>query len=253
MNEGPVNQSNLIETTDCLEAIGVFRSWKNLFFVILLLCLLLVQAAFWLVDLKVIPADGTTPAPASATAIAPAQLSATPSASPAEPNAAAKLAAKTPAESNQPAGGASSALKLPGQLLEKLNTGHLARAVEFANGIMIITMVLYCLALFFSLMVSLVGRLGGIRHISRAFFLSVIMLVLVIPWQTLVGSRMPGVVYTFPELLGWLTIKNESMLNMVLYYLRFSGYWLIFLLLLFATQMRSGRWTKSILRRLEII
>jgi hypothetical protein len=242
INEGPVNQGNLIETTDCLEAIGVFRRWKNLFFAILLACLLLMQAAFWLVDLKIVPVDGTAPAPAAAAG-----------APPAEPKAVAKPAAPAPAESNPPAGGASAALKLPAQLLEKLDAERLARTVECANGIMVVTMVLYTLALFFSLMVSLVGRLGGIRHISRAFFLSVIMLVLVIPWQTLVESHMPGVVYTFPELLHWLAIKNESLLNTVLYYLRFSGYWLVFLLLLLASQMRSGRWTKSILRRLEII
>lgn len=253
MNEGPVNQNNLIETTDCLEAIGIFRSWKNLFFVILMVCLLLVQTTFWLVDFKVVATDGTAPAPAAAAGTPPAVLSAVPSASPVEPNAAAKPAVQAPAESNQPAGGASKTLKLPGQLLGKLNAEHLARTVEFANGILIVAMVLYSLALFFSLMVSLVGRLGGIRHISRAFFLSVIMLVLVIPWQTLVGSSLPGVTYTFPELLHGLTIKNESLLNTVVHYLRFSGYWLILLLLLLACQMRSARWTKSILRRLEII
>ena len=80
-----------------------------------------------------------------------------------------------------------------------------------------------------------------------------IVLVLVIPWQTVVGSRVPGVLYTLPELLDWMAGKNESLFNTVMYYLRFSGYWLAFLLLVLICQLRSARWTKSILRRLEII
>lgn len=240
MNEGPVNQGAMIETTDCLEAVGVFRGWKNLFFLIVVVCLLLVQAAFWLVDLKIVPAGGDGSAPVAIAA-------------PADANAVSGTAAGAPAEPNQPSSRVASAVRLPAQLLGKLDAGHLARAIELINGILIVAVVLYVLAMFFNLMVSLVGRLGGIRHISRAFFLSVIVLVLVIPWQTVVGSRVPGVVYTLPELLNWMAGKNESTVNTVLYYLRFSGYWLVFLLLVLVCQLRSARWTKSMLRRLEII
>ena len=239
MNEGPVNQGAMIETTDCLEAVGVFRGWKNLFFLIVVVCLLLTQAAFWLVDMQIIPASGKAPTPA-------------PSVAPADANAAPQ-AAGAPADANQPSGPVAMAAKLPAQLLGKLDAGHLARAIELINGILIVAVVLYVMAMFFNLMVSLVGRLGGIRHISRAFFLSVIVLVLIIPWQTLVGSRVPGVVYTLPELLNWMASKNENTVNTVIYYLRFSGYWLVFLLLVLVCQLRSARWTKSILRRLEII
>ncbi len=236
MNEGPVSQGAMIETTDCLEAVGVFRGWKNLFFLIMVVCLLLVQAAFWLVDLKMVPAGGDGSAPVVSTA-------------PADANAVAGAAA----EPNQPSRRVADVAKLPAQLLGRLDAGHLARALELINGILIVAVVLYVLAMFFNLIVSLVGRLGGIRHISRAFFLSVIVLVLVIPWQTVVGSRVPGVLYTLPELLDWMAGKNESLFNTVMYYLRFSGYWLAFLLLALICQLRSARWTKSILRRLEII
>ena len=55
MNDGPVSQSNvMVETTDSLEAVGVFRGWKNIFFMVVLVCLLVTQAAFWLVDLGVV-------------------------------------------------------------------------------------------------------------------------------------------------------------------------------------------------------
>jgi hypothetical protein len=236
MNEGPVNQGAMIETTDCLEAAGVFRGWKNLFFMVMVVCLLLVQAAFWLVDLQIVPAGGAGSAPVA-------------SAAPADANAVTGA----PADSSQPSSRVAGAAKLSAQLLGKLDAGHLARTIELVNGILIVTVVLYVLAMFFNLLVSLVGRLGGIRHISRAFFLSVIVLVLIIPWQTLIGSCVPGVVYTLPELLHRLASKNENLVNTVLYYLRFSGYWLVFLLLVLVCQLRSARWTKSILRRLEII
>ena len=40
---------------------------------------------------------------------------------------------------------------------------------------------------------------------------------------------------------------------MIIFYLRFTGYWAAILLLVFLSQARSTLWSKSILRRLEII
>ncbi len=54
MNENPASHSSVFETNDSLEAVSVFRGWKNIFFGILLACLLLTQAAFWLVNLKIV-------------------------------------------------------------------------------------------------------------------------------------------------------------------------------------------------------
>ena len=62
MNDSPVSQGNAVETTDGLEAVGVFRGWKNFYFVIELICLLLVQIALWFVYLGAIE---TTPAEAA--------------------------------------------------------------------------------------------------------------------------------------------------------------------------------------------
>jgi len=50
MNENQAGPSSLLDTTDCLEAIGVFRGWKNFFFIIVVLCLLLLQISFWVVN-----------------------------------------------------------------------------------------------------------------------------------------------------------------------------------------------------------
>jgi hypothetical protein len=228
MNEGPINQSHMIETTDCLEAVGVFRGWKNFFFLMVVICLVLAQVSFWLVDLKFVAVPASTAAESMAPAVVDANTPAADSAVPAD---------------SQPKTG----------LLKKLTFGHLARTIDLVDGILIVTAALYCMAMFFSLMVSLIGRLGGINHISRAFFLSLIMVVLVVPWQNLLDSSVIGVVYTPADLIAWFSSKGESTLKMVLYYLRFAGYWLVVMLLLIMSQTRSARWTKSILRRLEII
>jgi hypothetical protein len=234
MNEGPASQSHMIETTDCLEAVGVFRGWKNFFFLMVVICLVLAQVSFWLVDLKIvaIPTDPAESLVAPEAVAAPAVADANVPAQPAE------------------AEGGMFGLKFLG----KLNFGHLARTIDVVDGILIVTAALYCMAMFFSLMVSLIGRLGGINHISRAFFLSLIMLVLVVPWQRLLESSVIGVIYTPSDLVTWFASKSESgIAGKVLYYLRFTGYWMVVMMLMIMSQTRSARWTKSILRRLEII
>jgi len=61
------------------------------------------------------------------------------------------------------------------------------------------------------------------------------------------------VIYSPLELVQWMAAKGESTTNMVIYFLRFSVYWFVVLLLLILSQVRSARWSKAILRRLEII
>ena len=52
MIEGSDNQDNLLDTTDCLEAVSVFRGWKNFLFVITFFSLLLLQVVFWMAVVK---------------------------------------------------------------------------------------------------------------------------------------------------------------------------------------------------------
>jgi hypothetical protein len=233
MNDSPVSQNHMIDITDCLEAVSVFRGWKNFFFLILLVCLLLAQASFVLIDRGIIKSPATT-------ASAPDPIAAAASLTLADSNTVADSAA-TDTDSS------------PKGLLKKLTFDHVARTIELVGGTILVTSVLFCMAMFFSLMVSLIGRLGGINHISRAFFLSLIMLVLVVPWQNVLGLNVPGLIFTPAELLKWIGAKSDNLLDTVFYYLRFSGYWLVVFLLLIMSQVRSGRWAKSILKRLEII
>ena len=50
MNESQAKETSLVDTTDCLEAVGVFRGWKNFLFIVTIVCLLLLQASFWVVN-----------------------------------------------------------------------------------------------------------------------------------------------------------------------------------------------------------
>lgn len=224
MNDMPVNPNNMIETSDSLEAVGVFRAWKNIFFVIVVICLVLTQVAFWVVDLGLIETPG---------AIKPADT--------------AQSGSATSADEASSDGG------LLHSLAGKLDFDRVARVIGVANGILIVSGILFALTVFFCLMVSLVGRLGGINHISRAFILALIMAALIIPWQRLFGSNVVGVAYGGDELLRWLDSKSGGMSNLIFYYLRFTGLWLVVLLLMIMAQIRSSGWSKSILRRLEII
>jgi hypothetical protein len=70
MNENPANHSSVFETNDSLEAVSVFRAWKNIFFAVLVVCLLLIQAAFWLINLNIV----TAPAVSNTTVNSPAAV-----------------------------------------------------------------------------------------------------------------------------------------------------------------------------------
>jgi hypothetical protein len=141
----------------------------------------------------------------------------------------------------------------PSDFLSGMTFEQLTLVIRLVNAVLILTATLYCLTLLFGLKVSMHGRLGGINHISRAFFLSLFMLVLLLPWQRIFGAVVTGAVYTPGELVKWHSAKTDDMFDVILYYLRFSGYGVLILLLLLLSQFRSLRWAKAILRRLEII
>ena len=283
MNEIQAGPNDLLDTTDCLEAVGVFKGWKNFFFIIIVLCLLLLQGGFWLVDrgcidlgpsaaaaqeggatefaapeIKVLtvpvqqaPAVAEPPKPVEAPEAV--QPEAAPPTEPAEPNKAAEP--NQPVADKGPAPNLQRAITWPStDFLSNITSEQFAWALRLVNAVLVLTASLYCLTLLFGLKVSMHGRLGGINHISRAFFLSLLMLVLLLPWQRVFGGVVTGAIFTPAELINWHDAdKTKDVFNTVLYYLRFSGYGALIFLLLILSQYRSLRWAKAILRRLEII
>jgi len=296
MNENQTGPNNLLDTTDCLEAVGVFKGWKNFLFVIVLLCLLLLQASFLLVDMGCIKMDdqagGSEPAvtsgsvdldrvsakPVSEDAKEIAGSAQKPAAETVKPVEAIKPEAVAepekvnkpeevvePNETDEPNQPDEKVSKAAGDNLQRavawpsmeflsgITFEYLSLVVRVVNAVLILTASLYCLSILFSLKISMLGRLGGINHISRAFFLSLLMLILLLPWQRIFGGMVPGAIFTPEELAKWFCSQAGDVLDRVIYYLRFSGYWLLVLLLLILSQIRSVRWGKAILRRLEII
>ena len=130
---------------------------------------------------------------------------------------------------------------------------HLAWLVRFVNFVAIPTAALYCLTILFCLKVSLIGRLGGVKHISKAFFLSLIFAVVLLPWQKFFGMTFTGVIYTPTELFNAFSSKSENVILLSVYYARFVAYWVVTLVLLIYTQIRTMRWAKATLRRLEVV
>jgi len=241
MNQERNIQTNLIDTTDCLEAVSVLRGWKNFLFVITILCLLLLQAAFWLVTTGAVKAsDGTQD---ESIIIADEKTEQT-----------TKAAKQSLEEPNQPILLSSPQAKHSLSLPKDIEFEHLAWMIKFLNFVLILAAMLYCLATLFILKISIVGRLGGIKHICRALFLSLVFIVLLVPWQKIFGGVAAGAIFTPQELLNSCqAIKQGGVFNQILHYLRFSVYWLIVTLLVILAQIRSGRWTRATLRRLEVI
>lgn len=236
MNENQTGPNSLLDTTDCLEAVGVFRGWKNFFFIIIVLCLLVLQICFWAVNTGYIPAKECP-------------------GNKAQSNEAVVGLGEKVEDVNEPAEAEiqEPQQSTPAGTLFGITFKHLAMVIRIVNAVLVLTGTLYCLTTLFALKISLVGRLGGINHICRAFFLSLIMLVLLLPWQRVFGGVVLGAIYTPCELMEWCSAESSDIFCIVLRYLRFTGYWLVILLLLIFSQLRSGRWTKTILRRLEVI
>ncbi len=259
MDETQGRHNHLIDTTDCLEAVGVFRCWKNFLFVILILCLLFLQSIFLLVNMGYFQAKGSNSCP-----IVMFSEKLTDANEPTPVTQPVDVAQTvTIDQPNEPA----VAVTQPNQPIEqqpeekaktpwlsKIPFGCAAWNIRFLNFVMAFAAILYCLTMLFTLKISLLGRLGGINHITRAFFLSLLMLVLILPWQLVFAPVITGAMFTPAELLKACTEeKSFAVFSTIFLYLRFTGFGLLVLLLLIFSQIRSARWAKALLRRLEVI
>jgi hypothetical protein len=248
--------SNLVDTTDCLEAVSAIKFWKNLLFILILLAMVLVQGAFWIMNLHLVKSDNVVLTPPVAETAAQSQpVTETDKIKEAakqiaeEPNAAAEpnmqQTLHVGAEPNKPA---------PVEVTFKfeLRARHIAAVVRFLDFILIPCSILYCLTILFAMKVSLIGRLGGINHIARSFFLSLLFIVLLMPWQLLFAPIFAGAMFTPSEMITACEASKTTLAYVSMLF-RFSVYWALALLLLLGSQMRSMRWARATLRRLDVI
>lgn len=252
--------SSLVDTTDCLEAVGVIRCWKNILFIIILLSMILLLGAFAAVDLKWVRAEEAITMinpPAELVTVTEANEAGTVEKDRIK-EAVSKLslfkkkAAEPSTQSMQPAAEPNRPAQVAFAVRFELSLSHVIAIVRLLNFVLIPSAVLYCLTLLFALKISMIGRLGGINHITRAFFMSLLFVVLLLPWQVLLAPVFAGAMFTPGELLVACQAEKTRIAS-ISFYLRFVGYWLLVVLLLLTSQMRSMRWARATLRRLEVI
>jgi len=256
MEENRSDPKNLIDTTDNLEAVGVMRCMKNTFFVIVIVCLVLTQAIFWAVNRGCIKTDKQAKTTESAIIITEtSSAAATEKAAKGNATEIGQAAKTVLADTNQQAQAQSKpTLKFcpMRNVAAKITSEQLSLAIRTVNFVLILSAILYCLTMLFLLKISLTGRLGGINHIARAFFLSLIILVLILPWQRFFPGVVAGVIYTPEELLNACASQTTDMLGNIMFYLRYVVFWALTMVFLICAQFRSARWVKNTLRRLEV-
>jgi len=280
MLENEKKQQELLNTTDSLEVIGAFKAMKNLLFVVAIICLALLQVSFWLVDRTIVQLDTVASTVSSAeplSRMSPQVPYSTGAVSPAEKDeittTVEEAARQLKSETSTAAQGKKQKSRTKTARAEALLVRDKAQGetenepafykrfcvwawlIRFCNFVLIITAVLYSLTILFSLKISLVGRLGGINHISRAFFLSLFALVFLLPWQRLFGGVIAGAIYT-PENLAAASQpspERAEVLWAAVYYLRFVVLPVVVLIFLTFAQTRTVRWARATLRRLEVV
>jgi hypothetical protein len=135
----------------------------------------------------------------------------------------------------------------------------MADVAQYATGLAIF------LGLAFSIMLSmvvylivnimLVGRLIGVARVTSAFVWSLLLLVLLFPWQAFLSDasfsnpsfKIPGVLYTWSELLANARFKGEVSAEAVLKWFRFVVFPVAAIVILLMIQVKSNRGLKQAL------
>ena len=108
--------------------------------------------------------------------------------------------------------------------------------------------VIYCLSLLLGMNVAIVGGLGSLAPAIKALFLSLIAVVLIVPWQQTLDAGLPGAMFGADELFeNYRHSKNTGgLVPAILYYGRFVGLWGLAVLLMVTAQLSSYRAAKQI-------
>lgn len=288
-------RGDIVDTTDCLEAISAMKGMKNWLFVLVFLGLVVLQGIFWLnylgyIDKTECPVPGkacammcdagrmlvplaATDAPSTTEPInPPTEPAALPVVSPTDAKADEAQAVKaetvkaveslkTSAPADKPTDKTTESApgSNPRWSLGEYNK-YLPKCscifwtVRVANFFVLVLMMLYCLTLLVILKISLSGRLGGLNHIVRGFFRSLLALAFLMPWQIFFPGVLLGAIYMPAELLcSCGSPESLPLVGVVLYFLRFCGLWLLVIVLLLSAQNRSRKWSQATLRRLGIL
>ncbi len=147
---------------------------------------------------------------------------------------------------------------------------------DVANFAGVVLPIVLAIVLVLIVTIMLVGRLVGVSHVTSAFCWSIVLALLLFPWQSLLNSRVlqaasevysgktptthpiesapqpdirpPGALYTWPELVRDYDFPNDAYLK----WIRFAGYPFVILVILFMVQARSSRGLRFALGEAEL-
>jgi len=249
------NNLSAIDPVDAMEAYNTFRAGRSFFFILLFVGMLIVQVSFWVVDRGAVDATlakqhdyyGMMPI------VQDSQVGRTMFIAGAEesPDQFAPEQGEIPPPPSAPSDEANAEEKESAKSIALL----VETSLEVSNFIMIFSAVIYCLCLLIGMKLALVGRLGGLADSAKAFFLALVAMVLIVPWQGLFHSSIAGTLFAYDELINqYIQIRETSGLaGYVLYYGRFTGFWLLTMVLLVLAQWRSHKAAQAIGERLSAV
>ena len=112
-------------------------------------------------------------------------------------------------------------------------------------------------------MVMLVGRLVGVSRLVSAFIWSLILIVLLFPWQAFLADahfasdfKVPGVLYTWAELVRFakLGVNSPVELNLlILHWARFVAFPVLTLIITIVIQVKSNRGLREALGEVDAV
>ena len=196
----------IVTAADYADAMSVARRAKNWLFLLLLLMLLAELATFFAARFS-----NVIVSPATATTTQPAAAAAAPTATTA------------------------------GDVLQ-----YLVGLIDFLGIALVIVLALVLLVI---INIMLVGRLVGVARLTSAFIWTLVLAVLLFPWQAFLADatftsdafKIPGVLYTWAELVHRAKAQPGDVFAAMLYWARFVGFPIVALIMLLAVQVKSNR------------
>ncbi len=118
----------------------------------------------------------------------------------------------------------------------------------FGFASLVLTVVL-SLDILLILHVMLIGRLIGVSHVTKAWLASVVLALLLFPWQAFLNNanlsatefRIPGVIFTWEELVKYARFATGDFSVAALRWARFVVFPVLAMVLLFVIQSRASR------------
>lgn len=229
---------------DYADALITARRAKLVLGLILALILLIQLTLFLLVRFEVIHL------PAAPTAASLADTL------PATPAAIPPAAATLPATAPTLASGTASTGSTPAWLLDALQ--YLVDGSVFVG---IVSGIVFSIVLLLIVNVMLVGRLIGVARLTSAYVWSIVLLVLLFPWQAFLANatfsnpelRVPGVLYNWHEFLTTADFGPSMPLEVqILKWVRFVVMPIVALIIVMVVHLKSNRGLKQALGEADV-